>query len=307
MDTFSNPAPRLAEPDSVPQRLTMGRVALTVNDLDGVRGFYERTVGLHVLRSDGETADLGAGDDVLLELRRDPSARRRSPREAGLFHTAFLLPTRADLGRWANHAAAIRAPLAGASDHGVSEAIYLFDPEGNGIEIYADRPSSQWRWRDGAVEMPSDPLDVADLAANAGDRAFAGFPQGSRVGHIHLQVGAIAPAEAFYSGVLGLAITCRYSGGTFYSADGYHHHVATNIWNSRAAGPRGYPSTGLAEVAIHIAPEEIAAIRDRAADAVSEGERRLRLRDPWGTTIALVPVTTNPNRQGAQHERDRAG
>ncbi|MCL2429951.1 MAG: VOC family protein, partial [Alphaproteobacteria bacterium] len=147
----------------------MGRVALTVNDLGGVRAFYERIVGLHLLRQDGETALLGAGSDVLLELRRDSAARRRSPREAGLFHTAFLLPTRPDLGRWIKQAAATRAPVVGASDHAVSEAIYLSDPEGNGVEVYADRPASAWRWKDGVVEMPSNPLDVSDLIAHAGD------------------------------------------------------------------------------------------------------------------------------------------
>jgi catechol 2,3-dioxygenase len=296
MDTLSDLAPRTTELGSVPRRLSMGRVALTVNDLDGVRDFYERRVGLHLLRHDGETAELGAGNDVLLELRRNASARRRSPREAGLFHTALLLPTRADLGGWLKHATSIQAPVIGASDHGVSEAIYLSDPEGNGVEIYADRPASQWRWSNGAVEMPIDPLDVADLLDTAGDLAFTGIPPGSRVGHVHLQVGAIAPAEAFYSGVLGLGVTCRHPGGIFYSVGGYHHHVATNIWKSRGAGPRGYPSTGLAEVEIHVASEEIAAIRGRAADAISDGERGLRLRDPWDTVIALVPVTTNPKR-----------
>jgi catechol 2,3-dioxygenase len=251
---------------------------------------------LHLLRHDGETAELGAGNDVLLELGRNASARRRSPREAGLFHTAFLLPTRADLGWWLKHATSIRAPVIGASDHGVSEAIYLSDPEGNGIEIYADRPASQWCWSNGAVEMPIDPLDVADVVDTAGDRAFTGFPPGSRVGHVHLQVGATRRPRPSIRACSASGITCLYPGGIFYAVDGYHHHVATNIWKSRGAGPRGYPSTGLAEVEIHVASEEIAAIRGRAADAISEGERGLRLRDPWDTVIALVPVTTNPNR-----------
>ncbi|CAM5763340.1 VOC family protein [Bosea minatitlanensis] len=273
---------------STSRGLSLGRVALTVHDLDGVRSFYEQTVGLHLLRRDGETAELGVGNDVLVELRRDPSARRRSPREAGLFHTAFLLPARADLGQWVRHAAAIRAPLVDASDHAVSEALYLSDPEGNGIEIYADRPASRWRWKDGMVEMPSDPLDVADLAASAGDGTWSGFPEGASVGHVHLQVGAIAPAEAFYAGVLGLAITCRYPGGTFYAADGYHHHIATNIWNSRGAGERSYPSTGLAEIQIRLDPARTEAVRQRAGDAASVTAAGITLRDPWGTPVALV-------------------
>lgn len=254
--------------------LSMGRVALTVNDLDRVADFYERAVGLHRLRRDGETAQLGAGNTVLLELRRDASARRRSPREAGLFHTAFLLPARADLGRWLMHAAQERVPLVGASDHAVSEALYLTDPEGNGIEIYADRPRDSWTWHDGLVHMSTEALDLPDLAASAGQDRWTGFPEGARVGHVHLQVGAIGPAEEFYTGTLGFDITARYPGGSFFAADGYHHHLATNIWNSRGAGPRSYPSTGLAEVEI----------RQRSPAAPS----RTELADPWGTAIALI-------------------
>jgi len=272
-----------------PAHLSMGRVVLTVNDLDRVRSFYERAVGLHLLRQDGTTAELGAGTDVLLELRQDVSARRRSPREAGLFHTAFLLPSRGDLARWTKTAIDGRTPMVGTSDHSVSEAIYLADPEGNGVEIYADRPASSWKWKDGAVTMPSDPLDVHDLLAAAGDAKWLGFPEGSSVGHVHLQVGAIAPAEAFYSGVLGLDITCRYPGGTFYAADGYHHHIATNIWNSRGATPRTFPSTGLAEVEIHLDSGRAEAIGG-CGDHVSTGSQSFTLRDSWNTAIAIVPV-----------------
>lgn len=267
--------------------LAMGRVALTVHDLDRVGDFYQRAVGLHRLQADADRLLLGAGSDVLLELRRDPAARRRSPREAGLFHTAFLLPERADLGAWARHAAATRVPVVGASDHGVSEAIYLTDPEGNGVEIYADRPPAQWHWDGGMVEMPSDGLDVADLLDRTGSRTWQGFPAGSTVGHVHLQVGAIAPAEAFYSGILGFDITCRYPGGTFYAADGYHHHLATNIWNSRSAPLRQLPSTGLADVEIRADVAVLAAIAGRAGVA-DPAPTRLSLADPWGTLITLV-------------------
>lgn len=281
--TLASPTPATPKPAI----LAMGRVALTVNDLDSTSAFYQRAVGLHLLRSDAEVAELGTGDAVLLELRRDKNARRRSAREAGLFHTAFLLPTRADLGRWTKHAATTRSPIVGASDHDVSEAIYLSDPEGNGVEIYADRPVSTWRWSDGTVAMATNALDIEDLIASAGDGTWQGFPTGATVGHVHLQVGAIAPAEEFYGEVLGLAVTCRYPGGTFYAADGYHHHVATNIWNSRGAAERQYPSTGLADVEIHLDAARRAAVLDRAgADAA--GGARLTLRDPWGTAITLV-------------------
>ena len=254
--------------------LTIGMVSLTVHDLDAVTAFYRQAMGLSVLSADAQSATLGAGDRTLLELRRDPAARRRSAREAGLFHTAFLMPSRADLGRWTRHAAATKAPIVGAADHLVSEAIYLTDPEGNGVEIYADRPLSEWTWKDKLVVMASDPLDIDALVASGGGEAWTGFPQGSVIGHVHLQVGAIAPAEAFYVGVLGLDVTCHYPGATFYSSGGYHHHIATNIWNSRGAAVRDYPSTGLADVEI------------LAAEAPPQS-----LRDPWGTAIT---VTTRP-------------
>ncbi|MDR6284923.1 catechol 2,3-dioxygenase [Methylopila jiangsuensis] len=287
LDRSSTAAGAPVPPAATGPRLAMGRVALTVNDLDRVTAFYERAVGLHLLRRDAATAELGAGDAVLLELRRDAAARRRSPREAGLFHTAFLLPSRPALARWVQHAISDGTPVVGASDHGVSEALYLADPEGNGVEIYADRPESEWRRRDGRVEMPSDPLDLPALLAQAGGAAWAGFPEGSTVGHVHLQVGAIAPAEAFYAGTLGLDVTCRYPGGTFYAADGYHHHIATNIWNSRGAAVRSYPSTGLAEVELRLDAPRAALIRERAG--VTDGaDAPFSLTDPWGTSLAVI-------------------
>lgn len=289
-DTFSLAPSHAAPTGSAAPTLAMGRVALTVHDIDRVAAFYQQAIGLHLLRRDGETAEFGAAGDVLLELRHDPAARRRSPREAGLFHTAFLLPDRTDLARFVQHLAETRTPVVGASDHEVSEAIYLSDPEGNGVEVYADRPASAWEWSNGLVRMSTDALDIPGLVASAGDTLWGGFPAGSKVGHVHLQVGAITPAEAFYAGTLGLAVTCRYPGATFFAADGYHHHIATNIWNSRGAEPRSYPSTGLTEVEIRISPERLAAVRERAAASGARGEGELVLQDPWNTAISLVPV-----------------
>lgn len=269
------------------EKLVMGRVALTVNDIARVGAFYERVVGLHRLEADGTVALFGTGGAPLLELRQEVSARRRSPREAGLFHTAFLLPSRRDLARWVRHAAEDHVPVVGASDHGVSEAIYLSDPEGNGVEIYADRAASAWKRRGEMIDMPSDPLDLQSLLGDVGTGRWQGFPEGAKVGHVHLQVGAIAPAEQFYSGLLGLGVTCRYPGGTFFAADGYHHHLATNIWNSRGAGAREYPSTGLASLNIHVGPDRLVAAASRAQMSLDTGGR-LSLADPWGTEVVLV-------------------
>jgi catechol 2,3-dioxygenase len=266
--------------------IAIPRVALTVNDLDRVRAFYQQVMGLHLLRSDGHSAELGTEAQVLLELRRDASARRSSPREAGLFHLAFLLPARADLARWMQQAISSNTPLVGASDHDVSEAIYLTDPEGNGIEIYADRPASSWRWSTGLVEMGTRRLDIDDLLESTGGQHWAGFPSGSTVGHVHLQVGALPPAETFYAEVLGFDITCRYPGATFYATNGYHHRIATNTWNSRGAAERRGPSTGLAEVRIGIDAAHAGAVRERAGLAQGDATH-FALNDPWNTRVVL--------------------
>ncbi|MDB5595428.1 MAG: hypothetical protein JWM36_2389 [Hyphomicrobiales bacterium] len=270
--------------------LSIGKVTLTVHDLEGVTRFYEKTVGLAVLETDANRATLGAGGTVLLELRRDPHARRRLPNEAGLFHTAFLLPSRGDLARWLVHAAAAKVALQGAADHLVSEAVYLADPEGNGIEIYIDRPREVWTRTGDLVAMSSDPLDIESLMASTEGRDWRGFPDGSVVGHVHLQVGTIAPAEEFYTR-LGFNITCRYPGATFYGSGGYHHHLATNIWNSRNAPVRSGPATGLADVEIVAGDAEIFdAARLRLAAAGSPAPRALKVVDPWGTELTIRPL-----------------
>lgn len=269
----------------------IGKVTLAVRDLAAVSRFYQDVIGLGVVEAEASGTRLGVGSTVLLELRHAPDARMRSPKEAGLFHTAFLLPSRADLGAWVASIAERRLPVHGASDHIVSEAIYLADPEGNGIEVYADRPSAAWRGADGAITMSTDPLDLPDLLRAGEGRRWSGFPEGGCVGHMHLQVGALAPAEEFYAGLLGFDITSRYPGGTFYGSGGYHHQLATNIWNSRGAEPRHDPVTGLAGFEIVAARDDIVqATRERlarAGHAFAERERGLEVQDPWGIPILL--------------------
>ena len=242
-----NALPHAVEPSlSWNAPLRIGMVSLTVRDLPRVSAYYQEVLGLHLLEGGKDTARLGAGNRVLLELREDKSARERSPREAGLFHTAFLLPNRRDLAAWIGHAVERRIPVAGASDHLVSEALYLSDPEGNGIEIYADRPVAEWHRNNGTIEMVTDPLDIeAIMEAGQGAR-WSGMPDGGFVGHLHLQVGDIPAAEAFYGTLLGFDVTYRVPGGTFYAMGGYHHHLATNTWNSRGAGETDGKATGLA-------------------------------------------------------------
>jgi catechol 2,3-dioxygenase len=260
--------------------IEISRVALRAQNLPELAGFYRRILGLQDISHAPERIALGTGGRVLMELIADPAARRADPREAGLFHSAFLMPSRAALARWLLHAAETGVRLQGASDHLVSEAIYLADPEGNGIEVYADRPRDQWHGPDGAIRMATERLDLNELA-RAADAPWTAAPDDMVIGHVHLQVGAVPEAEAFYSGQLGLPVMARYPGAAFYGADGYHHHIATNVWNSRGAGPRPQPSTGLAELVLAADPGALATLHARNGSD--------HLRDPWGTAITLEP------------------
>ncbi len=253
--------------------LQIGQVALIVNDLDRVGDFYQSVIGLDRLSGSGEERVLGAGGLPLVTLRRDRAARHR-PREAGLFHTAFLLPDRKALGGWLRHVADRQVGLDGASDHLVSEAIYLRDPEGNGIEVYADRPRDSWQRHGTEVQMDTVRLDLQGLMAD-GRAPWRGAPEGSVVGHVHLQVGDVGQAEDFYINSLKMDRSAHVFGASFFASGGYHHHLAGNIWNSRGAGRRSSDATGLAEVVLE---------SDAGAMRALGGER---FSDPWGTRFRI--------------------
>jgi catechol 2,3-dioxygenase len=258
----------------------IARVVLTVQDLPRVADFYRRTLGLQDISGTADRIALGVEGRVLLDLIGDRAARPADRRSAGLFHTAFLMPSRAALARWLVHAAGVGVRLEGASDHLVSEAIYLADPEGNGIEVYADRPRDLWYGADGAIRMATERLDL-DALARAADAPWSGAPGGMVVGHVHLQVGTVPEAEAFYADRLGLSVMARYPGAAFLGSGGYHHHIATNVWNSRGAGVRDGGATGLTELVLAVDADTRAAIGGRGGSD--------RMRDPWGTTIILEP------------------
>ena len=260
--------------------IEIGHVALTVKDLGAMQSFYQSVLGLEPLTRDEGRVSLGASGRKLLELRHDPAVRHASPHEAGLFHTAFLLPDRAALARWLIHVSAESVRLQGASDHLVSEAIYLTDPEGNGIEVYVDRPRSQWQAAGSGVRMATEPLDLNGLA-RAADGPWQGAPDGLVIGHVHLQVGDVPRAEAFWRDTVGMPVMATYPGAAFYGSGGYHHHIATNIWNSRGAGPRNLPATGLTELVLRADAAELAAIAARAGST--------SLTDPWGTPVKVLP------------------
>ena len=250
--------------------ISIGQVALTVRDLGKTAAFYEEIIGLHLLSRDGDSARLGTASRSLIELRQDRNARP-FPREVGLFHTAFLLPSRQDLGAWLNHAAERGIRLDGASDHGVSEALYLSDPEGNGIEIYRDYPRDRWV-RDGdEVRMITRPLDLQQLVRSP--HKWSGVPEGTVVGHVHLRVGDVASAAEFITGGIGMTQTFQLPSARWFGSGGYHHHLAVKEWQSRGAGSRSSGSTGLAEI-------ELLAV----ANALPPG----RLSDPWGTEFKIT-------------------
>ena len=270
----------------------IGAVTLVVRDRDGLTRFYRDILGLRILAEADGTVRLGTGDATLLVLRHDPDARPRAPHEAGLFHTAFLLPGRGDLGAWLLHAESHRIALTGGADHLVSEAVYLDDPEGNGIEIYVDRPASAWqRASDGSVVMRNERLDHAGLVG-AATRPWSGMPAAGCVGHVHLQVGDLHEAERFYARLLGFDVMCRYPGALFLGAGGYHHQLAGNVWNSRGAAMRAEGTTGLAEVVLLTDELTLAAARIRCREAgvtIRTDGDALVVRDPWGTHLRLKP------------------
>ena len=265
----------------------IGTVALTVNDLPAMTAFYRDAIGLDLIASGETSADLGIDGVVLVRLEAGAKAATSA---AGLFHLALLLPSRAGLADWLAHAATIRLPLEGASDHLVSEALYLSDPQGNGIEIYRDRPRADWP-RDGeAIRMATERLDLQGLLADAPGLSWTGMPSGTRMGHIHLRVGDTAQAEAFYRDALGFDLMVRYPGASFLATGGYHHHIAGNVWGSRGAKLRGEGEAGLAwfELVARNEPD-FATMRERILAAGGSADAKgPAIADPWGNRIVLV-------------------
>ena len=288
-----------AEPARLPPDLTLGPVRLQVGDLSRSLAYYEGVLGLGVLERAAGSAVLGpSGERVpLVELRERPGSLPVPRRgRLGLYHFAVLLPDRASLGRFVTHLAAAGVRI-GASDHRVSEALYLTDPDGLGIEVYADRPRSAWEWEAGELVMSTDPLDLDGVAAAAGGRPWTGMPPGTRIGHLHLHVGTLGQASAFYQDALGFEPTVRsYPGALFLSAGGYHHHLGLNTWAGDAAVPAGDGEARLLEWTVAGGPadmERAAARVARAGYSVSEAAPGWLLTDPWGTRLRLVTSSTS--------------
>jgi catechol 2,3-dioxygenase len=292
-------AGRRTEPagGDLPAGTVMGAVTLRVADLEATEAFYREALGLAVrARGDGWT-ELGTARAPLVRLERGTDARV-DPALPGLYHLALLLPARAALGAWLLHALESDVTLQGAADHAVSEAIYLADPEGNGIEVYRDRPRETWETRLGRISMTTEPLDVRDLTAAAAPR-WDGVPGGTTVGHVHLQVGDLARSAAFYGNVLGFPRTNdAFPGACFLGAGGYHHHLGLNTWGVRGRGVQGRGlrsarAAGLRRFEVVVRGTDAldaAALRLRRARHAAERQAdgtALDVRDPDGLEVRL--------------------
>jgi catechol 2,3-dioxygenase len=273
----------------LPDDTHIGAVRLLVSDLERSLDYYQQVLGMRVQDRSGTTAVLGPHDDErsLVRIETRPGVRHARRGALGLFHFALLLPERAALGRFAGHLSRIGARV-GMADHLVSEALYLADPDGLGIEVYADRPRSEWRQRGRELAMATDPLDVRDLVAAGGGREWNGMSPGSLMGHVHLHVGDLAMAEAFFHAALGLdKIVWSYPGALFFSAGGYHHHLATNVWADEPA-PADDEARLLEWELIIPSGADAAAQSLRAAGVdVGEAAGEWTAVDPWGTPVRL--------------------
>jgi len=273
----------------------MGAVTLRVADLDTMVAYYRDGVGLQVLTTAGSTTVLGRGATPIVVLEHAPVMRHAAPHEAGLFHTAILFDTQADLAA-ALYSVATKYPqtFTGSADHLVSNAFYFQDPEGNGVELYWDRDRTEWSWTHGMVDMATLSVDPnAFIRSHLTDDALSlAHDRPGRVGHVHLSVGDVATAKAFYVDRLGFATTAAMGDqALFVSAGGYHHHMAMNTWNSRGAGRR-QQALGLGLVRIEVpGAEDLGALVSRMHDTgvqTADDGRTVAFEDPWANRIEVT-------------------
>ncbi len=275
-------------------RSYIGLVALNVSNLARSIQFYESVLGFNLLKTDGQTAALGVETPFLL-LSEISDAIPKPADSPGLSHIAVVLPTRRDLALSLSHIADIAYPLQDAVDHGVSEALYLADVDGNGIEIYHDRPQSAWPWHEGKLLGPSIPLDRKDLLAELTDQqvSWQGFSPGTRIGHIHLQVSNLARSASFYQGILGFhEMITGIPNALFVAAGSYHHHIAINAWHSNGVPPAPPNAVGMRLFIIFLpddhAMQQISEKLQVAAYDHRRDAEMLFMRDPEGNGLVMT-------------------
>ncbi len=279
---------------AVPPSTDIGLVSLSIPDLSRSLRFYTESLGLSVFARDATTARLGAGENEFLALTQVPGARLY-PRTTGMYHMAILVPSRLELARVIQHFADTNTSLGGAADHLVSEALYLADPDENGIEIYRDRPRSEWEFSGGEVKMATAPLDLdgilGELAGNR--REWNGIAPETRVGHIHLKVASLPDSVAFYRDIIGFELMARFGpGAAFLSAGGYHHHIGMNTWESLGAPPPPPDAIGLRYFTIrmedHKGIQELKTRLTNARIAFEDGSYGIQVRDPSGNQVVFA-------------------
>ena len=282
---------------TLPAALRLGAVHLTVSDLDRSVAWYQRALGLRVHALDTGTAALGDGHEAVIFLHEDPQARPAG-RHAGLYHYALLHPSREELARAAMRLAATRTAVQGASDHGTHEAIYLPDPDGNGIELAADRPREQWPTPEEEFSGGGPrPLDFDSLLATVAGQADVPphVGEGLRMGHVHLHVGDVERGLAFYRDILGFEVWGQLPSAAFVSAGGYHHHLAFNVWRGHGVGPAPEHTAGLRHWTIQLpTAADVAEVRARAAAAgiaIEDAQDGFTVRDPWDIAVRIEPAT----------------
>lgn len=272
----------------------INKVVLRVVDLERSIGFYQKMMGLKILWEEKGRVGLSAdGVQPLLELVRPEDAIPKQPRRTGLYHYALLLPHRSQLGLFLKHMRDNNYPIIGGSNHGVSEAVYLQDPDDHGIEVYVDTDSRNWKWEGGQVDMVTHPLDYSGLLEEAGDGHWTGMPKETIIGHIHLHVANLNDAKAFYMDGLGFDLVMELGGSAlFLSSGGYHHHIGLNIWNGVGAAPLPKNAAGLAYYTLLFPDDQarrdtIARLRERK-DPVMEKDGEFYTKDPSGNVIRLL-------------------
>ncbi|USK34900.1 VOC family protein [Bacillus sp. F19] len=270
----------------------VGQVTIKVQDLNRALTFYQDVIGFKILDQTEKHANLTAdGKTVLLSLEQPENLSAKQPRTTGLYHFALLLPNRSDLGRVLQHLVQINYPI-GASDHYVSEALYLNDPDGNGIEIYADRAASEWTWQDGQVSMATEPLDAQSVLAEGKGGPWTVLPDETVMGHIHLHVSHLKDTEEFYGKGLGFEVVTRYGRqALFMSTGGYHHHIGLNTWAGEGAPAPSENSVGLKWFTLVFPDEEartnaIQQLKQTGADVLEENGELITA-DPSGNRILL--------------------
>lgn len=279
--------------EKLPDAASIGSVTLSVKNLDRSINFYQQVIGLTaILISDG-AAFMGVNHDPFLILVEKPNAAPTPPRATGLYHVALLFPTRTELARVIRNVAVRQYPMEGYADHRVSEAFYLSDPDGHGLELYRDRPRSEWQMSGDQLNMGNDPIDLAEFFAQIeSDRSpYTNAPDGTRIGHMHLKVGDAAQAVDFYTRVIGFTTMQLWHGAGFVAAGGYHHHVGLNHWNSRGGTAAPETCARLESWMIRVPSatdvDAAAARFDAAGVRYERHDGAVYIRDPWGTEVYI--------------------